>query len=52
MGIASNVLAKYIERYRWIAYIGLALIIWVAGDMIWVGWTGDEQTVGIGSLIG
>ena len=52
MGIASNVLAKYIERYRWIAYIGLALIIWVAGDMIWVGWTGDERTIGLGSLIG
>jgi YjbE family integral membrane protein len=51
MGIASNVLAKYIERYRWIAYIGLALILWVAGEMIWIGWTGDEQTIGLQSLI-
>jgi YjbE family integral membrane protein len=51
MGVASNVLAKYIERYRWIAYIGLALILWVAGEMIWVGWTGDEQTIGLESLI-
>lgn len=50
MGIASNVLAKYIERYRWIAFIGLALIVWVAGEMIWVGWTGDEQTPGLGGL--
>ena len=50
MGIASNVIAKYIERYHWIAFIGLALILWVAGDMIWVGWTGDEQTPGLGGL--
>lgn len=38
MGIAANIIAKYIERYRWIAYIGLAVIIWVAGKMIWEGW--------------
>ena len=38
MGIAANVIAKYIERYRWIAYIGLAVILWVAGKMIWDGW--------------
>ena len=24
MGLAANVIAKYIERYRWIAYVGLA----------------------------
>jgi predicted tellurium resistance membrane protein TerC len=51
MGIASNVIAKYIERYRWIAFIGLALIVWVAGEMVWVGWKGDEHTVGLESLI-
>ncbi len=38
MGIASNIIAKYIERYRWIAWIGLAVIVWVAGKMIWEGW--------------
>jgi YjbE family integral membrane protein len=38
MGIASNVIAKYIERYRWIAWFGLAVIVWVAGKMIWDGW--------------
>jgi predicted tellurium resistance membrane protein TerC len=38
MGAASNVIAKYIERYRWIAWIGLAVIVWVAGKMIWDGW--------------
>jgi YjbE family integral membrane protein len=38
MGIAANIIAKYIERYRWIAWIGLAVIVYVAGKMIWEGW--------------
>jgi YjbE family integral membrane protein len=37
MGLAANVIAKYIERYRWIAYIGLLVILWVAFKMIWEG---------------
>ena len=39
MGVAANVIAKYIERYRWIAYVGLLVILYVAGKMIWEGWT-------------
>jgi len=38
MGIAANLIARYIERYRWIAYLGLAVILWVAAEMIWRGW--------------
>ena len=38
MGVAANFIAKYIERYRWIAWIGLAVIVYVAGKMIWTGW--------------
>jgi len=38
MGVAANVIAKYIERYRWIAYVGLLVILYVAGKMIWEGW--------------
>ena len=38
MGLAANVIAKYIERYRWIAYVGLVVILYVAGKMIWEGW--------------
>ncbi len=37
MGIAANVIAKYIERYRWIAWIGLAVILYVAVKMIYTG---------------
>lgn len=38
MGIAANIIAKYIERYRWIAWVGLAIIVYVAGKMILEGW--------------
>jgi len=38
MGLAANLIARYIERYRWIAYIGLAVIVYVAGKMIWEGY--------------
>jgi YjbE family integral membrane protein len=38
MGVAANFIAKYIERYRWIAWIGLVVILWVASKMIWDGW--------------
>jgi predicted tellurium resistance membrane protein TerC len=37
MGIAANILARYIERYRWIAWLGLIIIVWVAGKMIYDG---------------
>ena len=38
MGVAANVIAKYIERYRWIAWLGLIIILYVAGKMIFEGW--------------
>lgn len=38
MGVAANIIAKYIERYRWIGWGGLVIIIYVAGKMIYDGW--------------
>ena len=48
MGIAANWIAKYIERYRWIAYIGLVVIIYVAISMIHDGLV--DRQVGIFTL--
>jgi len=50
MGIAANIIAKYIERYRWIAYVGLVVILWVAFKMIFDGIL-DPQ-VGVMTLFG
>jgi YjbE family integral membrane protein len=38
MGIAANVIARYIDRFRWIGYVGLLVIMWVAVKMIWDGY--------------
>jgi YjbE family integral membrane protein len=37
MGLAANFIAKLLTNHRWIAYVGLAIIVYVAGDMIWRG---------------
>jgi YjbE family integral membrane protein len=49
MGIAANFIAGLLHRHRWIAYVGLAIILYVAGDMIWRGWI-DVHPVVIGLL--
>lgn len=46
MGVAANVIARYIERYRWIGYVGLAVIVWVAAKMIWDGWHHVAPVIG------
>jgi len=37
MAVAANMIARIIERHHWIAYIGLAVILYVAGNMIYEG---------------
>lgn len=37
MGAAANVIARLLERYRWIIYLGLAVVLYVALSMIWHG---------------
>lgn len=35
MGVAATLISKLIQRFRWIAYVGVALIVWIAVRMIW-----------------
>ena len=37
MGAAANVIAHILHKHRWIGWIGLAIITYVALDMIWRG---------------
>ena len=37
MAVASNYIAKLLERHHWIAYIGLVIVTYVAVDMIYRG---------------
>src|SRR3954451_19087011 len=47
MGLAANYVAKLIQRYHWINYVGLAVILWVALNMIHDGWVGGEHVLGL-----
>jgi YjbE family integral membrane protein len=35
--VAAQVVARLLERHRWIAWVGLAIVVYVALDMIWQG---------------
>ena len=37
MGVASTYIARLLSRHRWIAFVGLAIILYVALHMIWQG---------------
>ncbi|MBN9079412.1 MAG: TerC family protein [Rhizobiales bacterium] len=37
MGLAATYIARLLQRYRWIAYAGLAIILYVALEMIYRG---------------
>lgn len=51
MGLAANYVARLIERYPWINYIGLAVILWVACNMIYEGWMGGEHVLGLRQVL-
>ena len=38
MGLAASLIARLLHRWRWIAYVGLALVFYVALKMIFHGW--------------
>jgi len=52
MGLAANYVARLIERYQWINYVGLAVIVWVALNMIYDGWVGGEHVLGLRHVLG
>jgi predicted tellurium resistance membrane protein TerC len=37
VALAANLVAFVLERHRWLAYLGVAVVAYVALDMIWRG---------------
>jgi YjbE family integral membrane protein len=37
MGLAADMVARLLERYRWIAWVGLVIVLYVALSMVWHG---------------
>ena len=52
MGLAANLVARLIQRYHWIAWAGLAMILYVALSMIYEGWVVDEEVTGLSKVFG
>lgn len=38
MGVAANAIAKLLNTHRWIGYVGLGIVLYVALHMIWAGY--------------
>ena len=47
MCFAASYVARLIERFHWLNYIGLVVILWVACNMIYEGWVGGEHVLGL-----
>ncbi|NHB75232.1 TerC family protein [Rhodobacter calidifons] len=45
MGLAASFIANLLNRHRWIAYVGLFIILYVALKMMWEGWHQVEPMV-------
>ena len=49
MGLAANFVARLLHRHRWIAYVGLLIILYVAVVMMWDGaheiWAAAKPTL-------
>ncbi|HTK57468.1 MAG TPA: YjbE family putative metal transport protein [Sphingomicrobium sp.] len=52
MGFAANYVARLIQRYHWINYIGLIVILYVGLNMIYEGWVGGEHILGLRNALG
>ena len=37
MAVAATLIARLLERYRWIAWVGLLIVLFVACKLIWEG---------------
>ena len=45
MGVAATFIARLLNRHRWVAYLGLAIIVYVSIEMIWRGFWEIEPHV-------
>ena len=52
MGFAANYVARLMQRFHWINYVGLAVILYVAVTMVFEGWVGGDHVLGLRSVLG
>lgn len=47
MGVAASMLARVLDRYQWIAYVGLLVVLFVSLNMIYHGAVKTSLAIGI-----
>ena len=47
MGVAADWISRLLQKHRWIAYVGLAIILYVASEMIYRGAHELEPVIGV-----
>jgi YjbE family integral membrane protein len=48
MGVLGGALARLLDRYRVIAYVGLALIAWIGVELLWEGAAAANEALHLG----
>jgi YjbE family integral membrane protein len=51
MGVAANFIGRLVQNHRWIAYVGLAIILYVACEMIYRGAYELKPVIGVAGSI-
>jgi YjbE family integral membrane protein len=51
MGVAADLIARLLHKQRWIAYVGLAIVLYVACEMIYRGAYELKSAIGVAGLI-
>jgi YjbE family integral membrane protein len=46
MGVAAHAIARLLHRFRWIGYLGLAIVLYVALHMMWQGYRDVVRDLG------
>jgi len=48
MGLLGGLLARVLDRYKWIAYLGVALIAYIGVELLWEGLVAANATLALG----
>jgi YjbE family integral membrane protein len=48
MGLLGGLLARVLDRYKWIAYLGVALIAYIGLQLLWEGFVMANATLNLG----
>ena len=51
MGIGAELLGRLLQKHRWIAYVGLAIIFYVACEMMYRGAYELKPVIGAAGLV-